>query len=97
MGEEGSGIVDVPIRRPDDPSETMVPDMVIADPPGDTFCPPMAKPVEAAVNVCPATVKTEAAAADNSGTVEVPICSPDGPSESKVPDRVIADPPCDRL
>lgn len=97
VGGEGRGMVDVPIWRPDGPSEIMVPDIVIADPPGEIVWPLKVKPIGAAVKVCPATVNTEAAAVGGRGTVAVPICSPEGPSESTVPDSVIAEPPGDRL
>lgn len=54
------GTVSDPICKPDGPSDTTVPDIVKADPPGASeVALPMAKPVGFAVKVCPASVKTD--------------------------------------
>jgi len=76
------------------PTETLVPDMVIAGPPGERVVSDIATPPATAVRLCPATVKAEAlGAGEGKATVDVPTMRPELPNTTGVPDMVIADPP----
>lgn len=70
--------------------------MVMARPFAERVVPPMEKAVGLAVNVVPATVKTDWKDGDASGTVLLPMIRAVGPSESGVPAIVTAGPPLER-
>ena len=57
---EGKAMVELPIARaPPGAKDTGVPEIMTAEPPGESVVPSIAKPVGWAVNVCPATAKTD--------------------------------------
>ena len=84
-------------RVPPGAKETDVPEIVTAEPPGERVVPPIVNPVGWAVNVCPATAKTDCvadAASMPKLIVEGPICKRDEASrETSVPDMYIGLPP----
>lgn len=85
-------MVELPIARvPPGAKDTGVLEMVIAEPPCVSVVPAIAKPVGSAVNVCPATAKTDCvpdAALIPKLIVVEPICKCDEASrETSVPDR----------
>lgn len=83
------------ICNPPEPRLTTVPATVTAVPPKATLCPPIAKPVGLAVNVCPAIVKTDCGGAVGRGLVwpfmmmELAL----GGMEYVVPDTMTGAPP----
>lgn len=87
-----SGMVDEPICNPAVPSETTVPDIVTAEPPGASDVPSMAKPVAAAAKVVPPTVNSSLGAVGN-GMMVLPIWSAPLPRDTTVPEIVIGEPP----
>ena len=91
-------MVELPTARvPPGAKETGVPEMVTAVPPGVSIVPAIAKPAGSAVNVCPATTKTDCVADAvliPRLIVEEPICKCDEASrETSVPDRYTELPP----
>ena len=91
-------MVELPMARvPPGAKDTGVPEMVIAKPPGVSVVPATAKPVGSAVNVCPATAKTDCvadAALIPRLIVVEPICKCDEASrETSVPDKYTGLPP----
>lgn len=69
-----------------------MPEMVTAKPPIESEELPIAKPVGAAVKICPPTVYTDCKGVGRA-TVEEPIWRPEEPRETTVPETVIAEPP----
>lgn len=77
-------------RPPEDPRDTLVPDMVTGGPPGTIEVSAKTKPAGLAVNVWPPTVKI-----DDGGRAMMllPTTRPADPSEIGVPDMVIGGAP----
>lgn len=88
-------MLDVPMTRSEGERDTGVPEMVTPGPPGDRVVPAMAKPAGRAVNICPPTVKTEECAdeEEEKAILLVPMTTPDGFSETGVPEMVMPGPP----
>lgn len=84
-----SGIVLVPMNKSDAPSDTRVPAIVTAGPPGTIVIPATTKPVGFAVNVWPSIVKT-ALVEEGRAIVRVPMTRPEAPNEITVPEMVTA-------
>ena len=85
---------------PEGVNENVVPDIVIAEPPGATFCPAMMYAPAVGMKVCPPIKRGEVArAAVLRATVEPSTTTlvPEGGSENVVPDIVTAEPPGARV
>lgn len=84
-------IVLVPMTRPEGPSDTGVPEMVIPGPPSEMGVPAIEKPVGLAVKVTPAIVKIDWVGVR--AIVLLPMTRPEGPSDIGVAEMVIPGPP----
>ena len=92
--DDGRDIVLVPMTRPEGPSKTGVPEMVMPGPPFTIVVPAMEMAVGLAVKVWPPTVKTGEPDDEGKVNVSVPITRlPEEPRETGVPDMVTGGPP----
>jgi len=94
-GDVGNGIVLPSITRIQEPKETGVPEIVIAEPPGIRVVPAIAiSPDGPMLTICPAIVASGVGIGESASCIVLlPTTRPEGPSETGVPPTLIADAP----
>jgi len=93
---EGMGMLIVPTIRTEAPKDTGVPAIVVPGPPGVRVMPPIATPPDGSVVIFWPAIVARTGAVEGAilmGIVLLPTTSPDGPSETGVPNIVIAEAP----